>query len=235
MNMFKYKMDQNLIFASASFHISLCDIDQRENEYYYCLKQLLRVVPKNFEIVVCDNTINKIDDIKLNTLKNILLNNVKFVILNRNIGEKNIGIGELDELIHVSTIMDFKKYNKIVYLTLRKFISNSYVFEKVNNMSKDALLSNPPFLHIDGNNSEIYFSNSTPNLYNDMFFSLSSTLMNEYVNYSKLNLINNLKNGVGSEQNLFNFVNEYKIDYEWLEYLGFIRIDYKKNNEIQII
>ena len=59
--------------------------------------------------------------------------------------------------------------------------------------------------------------------------------MLEYVEYSKNNIIYNLQNGIGSEQNLYNFINERNIDYEWLKCLGLIRIDYKANNEIQLI
>ena len=92
---------KSLIFCSAAFHINNCDNIKRENEYLFCLKQLLRFIPSNFNIVVCDNTINIIDDIINNELKSILKNKVKFLILNRNIGQNNIGMGELDELIHV--------------------------------------------------------------------------------------------------------------------------------------
>ena len=56
---------KHLIFCSASFHISSQPVIQRENEYYYCILQLLRVIPENYEIVICDNTITTISDIKL--------------------------------------------------------------------------------------------------------------------------------------------------------------------------
>lgn len=223
----------NLIFCSASFHIKHVNNDLRENEYYFCIQQLLRFLPKNFEIVICDNTIKTIDNIKNNNLKNIL-SKVKFLILNKNIGESNIGMGELDELIHVSNNIDFNKYDKIVYMTLRKIVTTPWVFEKVNNMTKNALISNPEFLHLDSNYNFKY-STATPYLYNDMFFALSSKLMLEYVNYSKDTIDFNLKHSIGSEQNLYKFINENKIEYEWLKCLGFIRIDYKAGNEIQLI
>ena len=224
---------KQLLFASASFHIPNYSHLVRENEYYFCLKQLLRVIPSNFEIVVCDNSIQTINDLQSNELKNEL-KKVKFMILNRNIGNKNIGMGELDELVYVYDNIDFTKYDKIVYFTLRKFVANPYVFEKVNMMNKNALISNPTFLHIR-NNFTFNYSVPTPNLYNDMFFSLSSQLMINYVEYSKNRINYNLQNGVGSEQNLFNFINENKIDYEWLDSLGFLRIDYRAQNEIQLI
>ena len=223
----------HLIFCSASFHIPNYSYLLRENEYYYCLKQLLRFIPSNFEVVVCDNSIKTINELQSSELKNEL-QKVKFLILNQNIGTQNIGMGELSELIHVYQNIDFTKYDKIVYFTLRKFVTNPYVFEKVNAMNKNALISNPPFLHIR-NNFTFNYSSATPNLYNDMFFTLSSNLMINYVEYSRKNINYNLNNGVGSEQNLFKFINENKIDYEWLDSLGFIRIDYKTQNEIQLI
>ena len=223
----------NLIFCSASFHIKHVNNDLRENEYYFCIQQLLRFLPKNFEIVICDNSIKTIDNIKNQNLKNTL-SKIRFLILDKNIGESNIGMGELDELIYVSNNIEFNKYDKIVYMTLRKIVTTPWVFEKVNTMTKDALLSNPPILRLSSNYNFHYYPVNNE-LYNDMFFTLSSKLMLEYVNYSKDRIDFNLKNHVGSEQNLYKFINENKIEYEWLECLGFIRIDYKSKNEIQLI
>ena len=232
---------KQLIFCSASFHISSQPVIQRENEYLYCIIQLLRVIPKNYDVVICDNTISKITDIQLIELRNILCqSNIMFLILNRNIGVQNIGMGELDELIFTSQNIDFKLYDKIVYFTLRKFVTNPWIFEKVNNLQKKILVSNPPFLalHIHNDVKDTYnFSYSVPtiNLYNDMFFAMSSDLMLKYIEYSINQMIINIKNKIGSEQNLYNFINNNKYEYEWLEYLGLIRIDYKANNEIQLI
>lgn len=224
---------KNLIFCSAAFHIPNYSYEKREKEYYYCLHQLKRMIPKNFDIVVCDNTIKSIGDIKNQNLVNIL-KTVKFLYLDRNIGKQNIGMGELDELIYTSLKIDFNQYDKIVYFTLRKIVTNPWIFEQVNKLEKSALISNPGFLHIK-NNFDFIYSNPTPNLYNDMFFCLTSKLMLEYVEYSKRKIMFNLQNSVGSEQNLYRFINEKNIDYEWLNYLGLIRIDYRAGNEIQLI
>lgn len=226
---------RQLIFCSASFHISSQPIIQRENEYYYCILQLLRVIPENYEIVICDNTITTISDIQLFELRQLLnKSNIKFLILSRNIGKQNIGMGELDELIFTSQNVDFKLYDKIVYFTLRKFVTNPWIFEKVNNLQKNILVSNPPFLTLKADYS-FNFSEPTSNLYNDMFFAMSSELMLKYIDYSINQMIINIKKQIGSEQNLYNFININNYEYEWLEYLGLIRIDYKASNEIQLI
>lgn len=224
---------KNLIFCSASFHLQNYPHNIREKEYYYCFKQLIRMLPENFEIVICDNTIKCLEEIENLDLKQ-LLQKQHFFILERNIGKSNIGMGELDELIFVEDKVNFKNYDKVIYWTSRRIVTNPWIFEKVNAMKKEALLCNPPLLALRSDyNFNYYPVNET--LYNDMFFCLSSKLMLEYTNYSKSKINYNLKNRVGSEQNLYNFINEKKIDYEWLEYLGLIRIDYKANNEIQLI
>ena len=55
---------KNLVFASASFHpnrknfkYKKKDYIRREVDYLFCLKQLIRVSPANFEIYVVDNTV----------------------------------------------------------------------------------------------------------------------------------------------------------------------------------
>ena len=224
---------KHLIFCSASFHISHMDNIERENEYFFCLKQLKKMIPTNFDIVVCDNTISSIHDLNNKNLINEL-QNTRFMILDRNIGLGNIGMGELDQLIYVSENIDFKSYDKIVYFTLRRIVTNPWIFEKVNNMQKNALITNPPFLRLSSDYN-FYYSPAADDLYNDMFFVLSSDLMINYVEYSKINIPINLQNHVGSEQNLYKFINNNQIDYDWLEHLGLIRIDYQSNKQIQLI
>ena len=223
----------NLIFCSATFHLPNKDNTLRENEYVYCIRQLLRVIPSNFEIVICDNSVSKVDDLYNLELKNIL-KNINICFLDRNIGVNNIGMGELDELIYVSETYDFLKYNKIVYFTLRKFVTNPWIFEQVNKMTKPALVSNPPFLHLDCN-LNFHYSDINPNLYNDMFFALDKNIMLDYVQYSKSRIQYNLQNVIGSEQNLFYFIRDNHIEMDTLPYFGLIRIDYKANNEFQLI
>ena len=66
------------------------------------------------------------------------------------------------------------------------------------------------------NNYNFKFSPAAPNLYNDMFFCLSSKLMLEYVEYSKNNIIYNLQNSIGSEQNLYKFINKRKFRFSYI-------------------
>ena len=61
----------NLIFCSAAFHVKQYPYNIRENEYYFCLKQLLKMIPENFDIVVCDNTIKSIENLENKNLKEL--------------------------------------------------------------------------------------------------------------------------------------------------------------------
>ena len=67
-----------------------------------------------------------------------------------------------------------------------------------------------------------------------MFFSMRSDIMKQYADYSINKMQDNIANSVGSEYNLYNFVSENNLDYEWLEWLGIVRnawdIDGNKNN-----
>ena len=47
--------------------------------------------------------------------------------------------------------------------------------------------------------------------------------MVEYAQYSMEQLNTNLSKHIGSEDNLYNFVQENNIDYEWVDWLGIIR------------
>ena len=56
--------ERNLIFASASIHPQRTNISfnkkeilRREEDYLFCLKQLYRVTPKNFDIYIVDNSL----------------------------------------------------------------------------------------------------------------------------------------------------------------------------------
>ena len=44
--------------------------DAREKEYLICLKQLIRVLPESFDLLVCENTIDSPDQIKNQELSN---------------------------------------------------------------------------------------------------------------------------------------------------------------------
>ena len=65
-----------------------------------------------------------------------------------------------------------------------------------------------------------------------MFFSMSSSVMLDYANYAIKHMGVDLSQHLGSEQILYNFVKQNKIEYEWLEWLGMVRNDWERNGKV---
>ena len=207
----------------ASLSESICDA--REREYLTCIKQLYRVLPDSFDYILCENTIDHPDEIKSDELRE-LLSKTELCDTGSasNIGMKNKGVGELMQLKKALDQVDIDNYNNIAYVTARGFFTCPYVFEKTENLQKQALLSNPDFAFLNGNFEESYKGE----LFNDQFFSMKSETMLDYANYSMDKLQYLSDNHIGSEYNLYNFVKENNISYEWLEWLGRIRNDWER-------
>jgi hypothetical protein len=212
---------KNLLLSFSSFLVDSDPSNEREKEYAVCYEQLLRVTPSGFNIVFVDNTIKSKEDIQSERLKKTIGHH-ETIFYNDNLGESNKGLGELDMLIKASDTLNFKDYKTISYLTGRRIVTCSYIFERVNSLEKEALISNPPLINVM--NGKVHPTNST--CYNDMFFSMKPNTMIKYCNFSK-KIIKNSHTKEGSEQNLYNFINQNKIPFEWMEYLGFIRNDWE--------
>ena len=221
----RFVVNKNLILCFSSIHVNSDVSRNREIEYQICYEQLVRVVPDNYDIVYLDNTMDSPEDLSynVNELKHILNNN-EHLFRNNNLGAGgNKGMGELEMLITASENYKFENYDKICYLTGRRIITCPYVFDKTNDLKEEALISNPPIFQVINGHEHP----TNHELYNDMFFAMKSKTMMGYVEHSRNNLQNNINNGIGSEQNLFRFINENKISYEWLNQLGFIRNDWE--------
>ena len=198
----------------------------REKEYLISLKQLKRVLPESFDLLICENTINDVEEIKNKELSEFLSESEMCAMgSDGNIGTKNKGLGEFAMLKSALDQTDIDKYENISYVTARRIFTCPYVFEKTENLEKKALLSNPDFLYLGGEFTESYKGN----LFNDMFFSMKSDLMLKYADYSISRVDYLSDNHIGSEYNLHNFITENNIDYDWLEWLGMVRNDWEVN------
>ena len=198
----------------------------REKEYLISLKQLKRVLPESFDLLICENTINDVEEIKNKELSEFLSESEMCAMgSDGNIGTKNKGLGEFAMLKSALDQTDIDKYENISYVTARRIFTCPYVFEKTENLEKKALLSNPDFLYLGGEFTESYKGN----LFNDMFFSMKSDLMLKYADYSISRVDHLSKNHIGSEYNLYDFITENNIDYDWLEWLGMVRNDWEVN------
>ncbi len=210
----------HLVLAFSSLQVDSDPNHGREEEYAVCYEQLLRVLPKNFTVLFCDNTISDLSDLKNERLKNVLKDNLK-LFYNNNIGKTNKGLGELDMLVTARSKIIFSFYDSVSYLSGRKLITCPYVFEKVLRMQSDALVSNSPLFCLE---------NGHPfplgqNLFNDMFFGMKSLVMQEYADYAKGIIYK--PTHLGSEQILYEFITRNKISHETIDSLGFIRNDWE--------
>ena len=123
----------------------------------------------------------------------------------------------------VNGLKDFttlaSRAESISYLTGRRLVTNSYIFERTSALAAEALVSNPDFFYFDGTLVPV----EKKGLYNDMFFSMKRDRFLEYAEYFEAKRNDMIKSGVGSEQTLYNFINERGLSIEWLQQLGLLR------------
>ncbi len=218
---------KNLVLAFCSIrpkNISPELLSFREKEYGICLKQLKRVLPESFDMIICDNTIDDLTvppDVELQeALKDC---NILAMGSKTNIGGVNKGLGELLMLKIAMDNIDYEQYENICYVTARRIYTCPYAFEKTEQLKKEALLCNPDFLYVDGR----YQESHKEGMYNDMFFAMKSKAMKEYAEYSYARLSKMSTEHIGSEQNLYSFVQTNNIEFEWIDFLGLVRNDWE--------
>lgn len=211
------------------FFMSLCPnglskkrLKRRLMDYQTSLHHIFRIIPPNWEILICENTLSQ-DEIRISKLLRLEGKSVRFCLSETNTGEVNKGIGELDMML---TALDrFRLYladaKAIAYFTGRRIMTNEFLFQKSQNIKKEAIISNPDFLYLDGE----FLVTKKEGLYNDMFFTMKRDTFYRYAEYYRTKRDNFVDNGVGSEQILYHFVQDCDIDFEWLSNLGLIRRD----------
>lgn len=227
---------KNLLFASASFHpwnrdklrFRKKDYIERENLYWMCFTQLKRVVPNSFEVYIVENTVQSIEELYSKNLIECIKNfNLLFAHEPKSKQTQNIGVAELRQLLYLYETIDFSNYDKIAFLTSRRLITNPYVFDKTENLTEDALICNPDYFYLSGK----YEESEKKGMYSDMFFSMKSKVMIEYIKFSRERLDYLDRNMINSESNLYDFINNKNISFEFIETIGFLRYVYQKNNK----
>jgi len=218
---------RNLALAFCSIRPQQVDgtvLQAREDEYGVCLRQLKRILPASFDLVICDNTIDQASDItNVDLIKAMQASTVVTLGSKSNIGTANKGLGELLMLKVALDSIDYSKYDNICYVTARRIYTCPYAFDKAAQLEADALICNPDFLYVNGKFQEV----AKDGMYNDMFFAMKSEKMKEYADYSYSRLEHMNSRHIGSEQNLYSFIHEKDVDYEWLDFLGLIRNDWE--------
>lgn len=207
-----------VVFSSFNLEKSTSDYNiERQKEYAACYRQLHRVIPENFDILFIDNSINSFDEIKSTELREVLSGS-RLLLTAQNFGERNKGVGELVMLIQSSQAVNFLEYEKICYCTGRKFFTCPYPFEKAIETNKEATVSNPDFQFLNGE-----FRSVAKNMFNDMFFAMNSKTMIQFIEFTKPRLQIMESHMINSESNLYEFIYQNKIDFQFLEFLGIIR------------
>jgi hypothetical protein len=222
-------MKNHLLLCFSSFVIPRDPLGSRMEEYAICYEQLKRIIPKNVSLIFLDNTITSINDI-INQRLIGAIEESSCLFYNDNIGLINKGMGELDMLVRAEKKLDFRAYDRIIYLTGRRFITCPYVFDRNEKCKEEILVGNQPIINP-------FLGKEFPSgvdIFGDMFFSMSSSKMIEYCRYSE-NLLKKQANGllpveVGSEQVLYSFIKSNSYPYEEIKHLGFIRNDWEMTN-----
>jgi hypothetical protein len=176
---------KNLVLAFSSFFISRDPDRGRLEEYAICYEQLHRVLPDTFSLIFVDNTIaNKRDLAMISQRLYKAVDNTPCLFYDNNIGVSNKGLGELDMLAKAFNRLDLSSYDKISYLTGRRFVTCPYVFYRTENCKKKILVGSQHF--VNAQSGQVI--PLTPNCFEDMYFSMDYDVMVEYVDYAKKNM-----------------------------------------------
>ena len=222
---------RNLVLAFCSIRPQQINSEvllYRENEYAMCLRQLKRVLPDSFDLIICENTIDDFSSLKNENLSGALHEtNIIALGTQGNIGTRNKGLGELLMLKVAMDNIDISQYENICYVTARRIYTCPYAFDKAAQLEKSALLCNPDFLYVDGTFEEV----EKEGMYNDMFFAMKAATLKQYADYSFSRIQQLNDSHIGSEQNLYSFIHDNDIDFEWLDFLGLIRNEWETSGQ----
>lgn len=196
--------------------------DFREIEHLSALKQLQRVMLKNFDLLIINNT--KVKNDKLMDF----LDYENYIEIHSNTGTKNKGIGELAMLQRLNGKGMLNKYEKIIYFGGRNLITSSHIFEKTNSMTSDALVSNAPYMYLNGD-----FMEAHDELYNTNAFAMKRDILQRFSDSIDFEYMLMAKMGV--EQMLYEFIHKNSINYKEIEWLGIIRNDWQRTGKLNNI
>jgi len=213
----------NLVIAFASVNIYRSNSKQnaRDAIYLQSLRRISKVLPKDTKFVIIENTnflsspvktieaAKLVDEFKMHEVFSIP----------QNLGTSNKGIGELSMLLEYSKTFLTDNFRRIAYLTLRQIHTSPYALERILQSEKPIVVSNPDFYFLDGRSEY----SKKGNQFNDMCFGGDLNTMIKYVSYFEKHLELMLRNQLSSEQLLWKYVTDEKIETEDLNMLGVLR------------
>jgi hypothetical protein len=156
------------------------------------------------------------------------------ISMEENQGKINKGLGELSMLEYSSKYIDFNEFKRIFFFTGRHFVTHPYLIEMIVNSNYDIVVSKPLFYQLDGKAE----GDGDPKSYNDMFFSMKPYQLLAYVEHFSKNKERMSKNFVGSEQLLYEYVNQRRVEFPKdsiivLPALGIIRFTRKLTGKLR--
>lgn len=214
-------MNLVLGFASVNIHKSSKQQDNRNQIYLMSLKQLNRVLPRNCKLVIVENTgfFSSPQSLESGKLLESEMRNYDHFSLNQNSGKSNKGLGELSMLRTFLELNNHKRFQKIIYLTLRQIHTSPYSIERIINSEAQIVIGNPDFYFLDG---RIEISGKDKQ-FNDMCFGGTTDSIVQYSRYFDSERESMEAQGLSSEQLLWNYINDTGIKTEKLPMLGAIR------------
>jgi hypothetical protein len=225
-------MKSNILMFFMSIcpkNVSKSEKSKRIDEYLNSIRQTKRLTDKRgWKIIYCENTLSMSELTKLGPIWDEI-ENESLSILGHNSGERNKGIGELEMMIncHEEFKNLFSNSTTVTYFSGRHLLTNPYLLDVTERMTRSALLSNPDFVYLDGE----YVPSEKRLMFNDMFFSMKTDLFLEFTKFSReavLAMKGDSK--FGSEQNLYNFIAHANPSYEYLEQLGILRRERRRKS-----
>lgn len=199
-------------------------LDQREKNYHLSLECLLRSIPDHWDIIYNDNTLSSLSEIQNENLKEKLHHErIKVILHNDNEGTINKGAGEHSMCKKSFETIEPEEYNWISYFTARHIIPNSWYFDNLDGNWKnyDSVMSNPPFFYL----ANYLRSDPSGGLYNDMLFSMKSSIFRKFIEYIDVALLKKLHKN--SENHLYEFVKGGGFNNLKIDKLGILRNDHQ--------
>lgn len=210
-----------MAFASIYVHKNKTLQENRNSIYLQALTQLIRIIPTDSKLLILENTgfLTKPQRSESANQLRTTLRNVDVLSLSDNSGKVNKGIGELDMLS--AYMSDFKTdhIKRVVFATMRQIHLSPYAIDRILNSDKPMVLSNPDFFFLDGRKSHP----GSTNQFNDMCFGGNLEEIKQYAEYFLERRDSMIEAKTSSEQLLWRYVQDSRVNYETLDQLGIVR------------
>ena len=203
------------------------DFLDRQELYGTALWQLGRLIKSNLdfdcEAIVIDNTVSSLSSLSSSLQFQLRQDFIKDVLLinDNNLGSANKGAGEyLMCQALLSKHSDYLvSFDWVIYYTSRHLIFSNLIFNYLRLSPEcDALVSNTEYILSGGK------IGPTGGNFDDVIFIMRPECFSAYIHSTDTELL--VKNKIGSEAHLFNFLTSSSFNYQMVYRWGLLRYDY---------